>query len=217
MLPVLLARSQERDSIDTMTTDLEHRRRRLKPDERRSAILAAAIRVFGEQPYGAVQMATIAKDAGVARGLLHHYFGTKRDLYLDVVRAMMFVPMLDEVDLPEGTLRERVTASVDWLMTVLAAHGRTWLAVGVDAGGNDPELRAILDEADNQAAERVLEAIGFAGTGSARVTALAIVRAYGGMVKAAVREWVDHETLTQDQVREILSETLVVLAEQITR
>ncbi|MFI6756589.1 TetR/AcrR family transcriptional regulator [Rhodococcus coprophilus] len=200
-----------------MTTDLEHRRRRLEPDERRSAILAAAIRVFGEQPYGSVQMATIAKDAGVARGLLHHYFGTKRDLYLDVVRAMMFVPMLDEVDLPEGALRERVTASVDWLMTVLAAHGRTWLAVGVDAGGNDPELRAILDEADNQAAERVLEAIGFAGTGNARVTALAIVRAYGGMVKAAVREWVDHETLTQDQVREILSETLVVLAEQITR
>lgn len=172
--------------------------------------------VFGEQPYGSVQMAAIAKEAGVAQGLLHHYFGTKRDLYLDVVRAMMFVPVLDEVDLPDGTLRERVTASVDWLMTVLAAHGRTWLAVGVDAGGNDPELRAILDQADNQAAERVLEAIGFASTGNARVTALATVRAYGGM-KAAVREWVDHETLTQDQVREILSETLVVLAERITR
>ena len=91
------------------------------------------------------------------------------------------------------------------------------IAVGADGVGDDEEIRAILDEADNQAAERVLEAIGFAGTGSARVTALAIVRAYGGMVKAAVREWVDHETLTQDQVREILSETLVVLAEQITR
>ncbi len=84
-------------------------------------------------------------------------------------------------------------------------------------GGNDPELRAILDEADNQAADRVLEAIGFTGTGSARVTALATIRAYGGMVKAAVREWVDHETLTQDQVREVLSETLVVLGERIVR
>ncbi len=122
-----------------MTTNLEPRWRRLEPDERRSAILTAAIRVFGEQPYGSVQMAAVAKEAGVARGLLHHYFGTKRDLYLEVVRAMMFVPMLDDVDLPEGgTLRERVTASVDWLMKVLAAHGRTWLAVGVDGGRQRP-------------------------------------------------------------------------------
>ena len=189
----------------------------MEPDERRSAIPAAAIRVFGEQPYGSVQMAAVAEEAGVARGLPHHYFGTKRDLYLEVVRAMMVVPMLDEVDLPDGTLRERVTASVDRLMKVLAAHGRTWLAVGVDGAANDAELRAILDEADNRAAERVLEAIGFTASGDARDTASATVRAYGGMVKAAVREWVDRKALSQDQVRDLLTETLIVIGERIVR
>ena len=29
---------------------------------------------------------------GVARGLLHHYFGTKRDLYLEVIRSVVRVP-----------------------------------------------------------------------------------------------------------------------------
>jgi len=197
------------------TNPAEPRWRRLGPDERRSTILTAAIRVFGEQPYASVQMAAVAQEAGVTRGLLHHYFGTKRDLYLDVVRAMMFVPDRGEVHLPSGSLRERVEASVDWLLTVIATHGRTWLAVGVDGVGDDPEVRAILEEADDQAAQRVLDAIGFTGDGAIRATALAAVRAYGGMVKAAAREWLDRETLTRDQVRRVLSETLFALVDSV--
>ena len=108
--------------------------------------------MFGEQPYATVQMAELAREAGVARGLLNHYFGTKRDLYVEVVRAMMIVPEIDTVTLPGGTLRERVEASVDWLMTVLDTHGKTWLAVGVEGIGDDPQIAAILDDADDRAA-----------------------------------------------------------------
>lgn len=197
-----------------MTADTAPRWRRLGPDERRGQILDAAVRAFGEQPYATVQMAAVAKDAGVARALVHHYFGTKRELYLEVVRAMMFVPPLDEVNLPTGSLRERVEASVSWLVTALGAHGRTWVAVGVDGLGGDPEIRAILEEADDQAAQRVLDAVGFIGTGQRRATALAAVRAYGGLVKAAVREWVDRDVLTQQQVQQVLTVTLVALVEE---
>ena len=49
----------------------------------------------------------VAQEAGVVRGLIHHYFGTRRDLYLEVVRTMMMVPPLEEVQLPTGTPRER--------------------------------------------------------------------------------------------------------------
>lgn len=198
-----------------VTTSEEPRWRRLGPDERRSDILAAAIRAFGEQPYAAVQMASVARDAGVARGLLNHYFGTKRDLYLEVVRAMMFVPELDEVNLPEGTLHQRVQSSVDWLLTVLGTHGRAWLAVGGEGVGDDPEVRAILDEADDHAAQRVLEAIGFDGDDASRATASAAIRAYGGMVRAAAREWLDRESLSKSEVQQILTVSLTALAETI--
>lgn len=192
---------------------VEPRWRRLGPDERRAAILAAGIRAFAEQPYSSVQMTAVAQEAGVARALVNHYFGTKRELYLEVVRAVMFVPSIDEVTLPDGSLRERIEASVDWLMTLLSAHGRTWLTIGVEGAAGDPEVRAILDEADHKAAERVLDAVGSAVPDDARPIALAAIRAFGGMVKAAVREWVDHEALTQDQVHRVLTETLVAIVE----
>ncbi|HZY75057.1 MAG TPA: helix-turn-helix domain-containing protein, partial [Jatrophihabitantaceae bacterium] len=75
-----------------MTTAEAPRWRRLGPDERREQILDCAVRLFGERPYAAVSTTDIARAAGVARGLLNHYFGTKRDLYLEVVKAMVQMP-----------------------------------------------------------------------------------------------------------------------------
>ena len=59
---------------------------RLDHDERRSQILACARRLFSERNYAAGLDRRDRREAGVARGLLHHYFGTKRELYLEVVR-----------------------------------------------------------------------------------------------------------------------------------
>ena len=144
--------------------------RRLGPDARRSHILSAAVRLFGEQPYDAVQMAAVARAAGVTRGILNHYFGTKWDLYLEVVRTMMIVP--EDVPLPRGTLRERV---------------------------------------DDQAAQRVLDAVGYIPPGQPgassdvdHATGLATLRGYGGLVRAAAREWMQRQTLTRDQARPVL-------------
>ena len=69
------------------TTDGSRRKRvRMDYDERRRLILDAATGLFLRRPYGQVSISDIADAAGVAKGLLHHYFGSKRDLYLQVVR-----------------------------------------------------------------------------------------------------------------------------------
>lgn len=65
------------------------KRVRLEHDERRQQILAAARRLFCDRPYSEVSMADLASAAGVTRGLLHHYFGAKRYLYLEVTRQLI--------------------------------------------------------------------------------------------------------------------------------
>ncbi|MFL5829210.1 MAG: TetR/AcrR family transcriptional regulator, partial [Solirubrobacteraceae bacterium] len=65
---------------------------RLEHDERRQQILVCAKSLFSERSYASVSTTEIAREAGIARGLLNHYFGTKRDLYLEVVRSMVRVP-----------------------------------------------------------------------------------------------------------------------------
>src|SRR6266487_1444027 len=83
-----------------MAAQVPQRRAYLQADDRRQQILTVAARQFAERNYDAVSMEEVAKEAGIARGLLHHYFGAKRELYLEVVRAMLAVP--DDLFIPAG-------------------------------------------------------------------------------------------------------------------
>src|SRR5919198_4421284 len=61
------------------------RGRRLNPEDRKEQILLAARKLFSERPYTSVSTADVADAAGVARSLVHHYFGGIRELMLAVI------------------------------------------------------------------------------------------------------------------------------------
>jgi len=54
--------------------------RSIASEDRRTRILDAAIRVFAQHGYHEARVGDIAEDAGVAHGLLYHYFASKDDV-----------------------------------------------------------------------------------------------------------------------------------------
>jgi TetR/AcrR family fatty acid metabolism transcriptional regulator len=54
--------------------------RSIASEDKRKRILDAAIRVFAEHGYHGSRVGDIAEDAGVAHGLLYHYFASKDDV-----------------------------------------------------------------------------------------------------------------------------------------
>lgn len=186
---------------------------RLEHTERRHQILACARRLFSERHYGAVSTAEIAREAGVARGLLHHYFGGKRGLYLEVVRSMFELPpdlfsTADRGADPEAALG----AAVDrWLE--MAGHNRaTFLAIaGAQGFGRDPEIEAIVEEARQRTADRVIAILRPGDPAEAPAELRAVVRAYAGFVLAATNDWLEREQLSRAQVRELLLVGLLAL------
>lgn len=181
---------------------------RLEHDARREQILACARRLFSERYYASVSTSEIAREAGVARGLLHHYFGTKRDLYLDVVRTVMRMPS-NPVPLqsPGRGLEAVISESVERWLEMLERNRGTWLAaLGARGLGRDPEVEAILENAREQASERLVAALQTAE--GVRVPApahlRAVVRAYGGFAEAASVEWLERSRLTREQLHVLL-------------
>jgi AcrR family transcriptional regulator len=191
---------------------------RLERDERRAQILACARRLFSERHYEAVPMAEIAREAGVARGLLHHYFGTKRALFLEVVRSMFELPpgLFTAEPAAVRPSREQLAAAVErWLETLHRNHG-TWLAsVGVQGFGRDPDLEAILDDAREETADRVIVLVGAGDPAEASPELRALVRSYAGLAEAASLEWLERRRLTREQVRVLLLESLLALVERV--
>jgi AcrR family transcriptional regulator len=189
-----------------MSTSPAPRRQRLDHDERRRQILACARRLFSERNYAAVSTSEIAREAGVARGLLHHYFGTKRDLYLEVVRTLIRMPS-NPVPLqsPGRGIEVVIGESVDRWLGMLERNRRTWLAaIGGRGLGRDPEVEAILDQARDQAADRLIEALQTYEASQAPAELRSVIRAYSGFAEAASVEWLERGRLSREQAHALL-------------
>ena len=63
------------------------RRTRLTPDERRAQLVALGVAFLADNPLDQLTIEDLSARAGVSRGLLFHYFGSKQGLHREVVRT----------------------------------------------------------------------------------------------------------------------------------
>jgi TetR/AcrR family transcriptional regulator, fatty acid metabolism regulator protein len=86
--------------------------------DKRRVILDAAVRVFARQGFHACRVSDIADEAGVAYGLVYHYFGSK-DEVLDTLFLERWNVMLDlirEVDSQPIPVREKLGAIASFIV-----------------------------------------------------------------------------------------------------
>jgi len=191
---------------------------RLEHDERREQILATARTLFTQRPYGAVSTIEIADAAGVTRGLLHHYFGTKRALYLEVVKDLVGSPVLSVLSALSAAASDKATPTWEdgvalWL-DVVEANQDAWLAA-ISAGetGSDRAMHDILDEARESTASQV---IGVLQLDEKRAPeARALVRGFGGFAEEVTREWLQRRRLTKEQARLLLVGALPLMVKAL--
>src|SRR3954464_11432068 len=116
---------------------------RLTPGQRRDQILDAANVLFAERAYDAVSIEDIASSAGVTRGLVHHYFGGRKEVYVALLERLAASPQ-DELPSPVGRrARARVAGSVSRWLDWTAANGSLYLgtiAPGEDLADPDVQL-----------------------------------------------------------------------------
>ena len=116
---------------------------RLDPAQRREQILDAANALFAERGYDEVSIEDIASSAGVTRGLVHHYFGGRKEVYIALLERL---GALREEQLPPPvgrSARARVADNVSRWLDWTEANRTIWLATlarGEDIA--DPDVRA---------------------------------------------------------------------------
>ena len=105
---------------------------RMRPDERRAVLLAAAAEAFAQAGYADASVADVAALAGVSEPLVFRYFPTKAELHAAVVRGWA-ADLATRQDaavaaVPPGTpVRDRVRALLEVLADDAALGARWWL------------------------------------------------------------------------------------------
>ncbi|HEX9240823.1 MAG TPA: TetR/AcrR family transcriptional regulator [Anaeromyxobacter sp.] len=88
--------------------------------EKRRAILHAAVRVFAEKGYHGCRIADVARAAGVAYGLVYHYFRNKDELLESVFAEQWAILMnaIQAVDEGPGTASDKIAGIYGFVFDV---------------------------------------------------------------------------------------------------
>ena len=116
--------------------------------DRRRQILAAAVKVFADKGFHASRVGDIAEEAGIAYGLVYHYYESKEDL-LETIFRTTWTEMLARI----GEVEEAGVPAAEAVRQVTALLLRTWR--------RDPDLVRVLvrEVTRNQHIQREIEEI----------------------------------------------------------
>ena len=188
-------------------TDKSRRRTRRLSDERREELLRAGVELFSARSYDEVSIDEIAAAVGISRGLLYHYFPSKRDFYVAGLRRAaddLLAAVAPAVRAPAG---DRLTAGLDAYLGYVETHARGFVSLMRGGIGSDGEVRAIVDGVRETLTAGVLEGLQTAGV--ERPSLRLAVRGWVGFVEAVSLEWIERGEPSREEVAELARSQLL--------
>ncbi len=173
-------------------------------DSRREQLLDVGRDFFSKRHYKDVWIDDIAAAAGVSKGLLYHYFPSKRDFYVAAIRAEaedMRQRTKPRTDLPP---EEQLRGSLDVYLDYVEDHEAGYRTL-FGGTASDPELVAIIRHYDELQVARLLEALTGGQSPEALRTAL---HGWIASNRAVVLDWLDRREMGREDLRELMVHAL---------
>lgn len=191
----------------------ERVRRRLSSGERREQLLAVGARLFSENPYDDVWIEQVAEIAGVSRGLLYHYFPTKRDFFAAVVERESERTLRMTAAVPGVPVREQLSTILDTYLGHVQAHAHGFRAFHRADAAGDQAVRRVYQRALAAQEQQILAALaadpefGPVLRDASRVRLA--VRGWLAFTTAVCLEWLRDGELTREQVGDLCARALL--------
>jgi len=177
---------------------------RLKVDERRRQLLESGTDLFTRYAFDELSMATIAREAGVSKALLYHYFPSKADLFEATMRqAAEEIAARTEPD-PDLPPAEALAASLGSFLQWIEENELAYRKL-MQSAASIGDATTLIEEVRQHTAGRLLA--GLDPDPSPKVRAA--VRAWLWFVDGACLDWLEHRDMDRSELRDLLIGALV--------
>jgi AcrR family transcriptional regulator len=165
-------------------------RQRLTAEDRRKQLVGIGLQMLRTQPIHQLSIDAVAAEAGISRGLLFHYFPTKRDFYVAVMsaagRRLLRVTKPDPSLPPEEQLREMLLA----FLAFVTRRRDSYISFVRGAAGGDLYVVEIYAETRAALTTRVLDLLGDSAASSEPASQIRmLVHAWLAYVEDLAVEW----------------------------
>lgn len=178
--------------------------------QRRAALVAVASQMFASRPYDEIYISDIAKEAGVAHGLLFYHFKDKRGLYLEVLRQMQAeISALHDRRPGEDTNPQWLRGVVRRQIEYRRDHVHTSMAI-MRSGGQDPEVDELIEQTRRSGVCFLRQLLGV--TGEPDPLMRIAMRGSLGAVDEMTMDWLSHGLdMPLDHLVELAYATLLAI------
>jgi AcrR family transcriptional regulator len=200
-------------------------KRRLTAEERRTAILDAALSAFSEKGYHATSLDDVAGEAGVSKALIYEHFASKQELHADLIArnarelTQRVAGALSGVEIESG--EKRLAIGLEAFFAFVEERRDAWRMLFRDA--SDPETAAVLGRMVQQVTAEVTVLISqdpgarkLAGGADDRSLRLLAEMLVGG-VQSMANWWTDHPEASRTQLVEISMDFAWLGLERLSR
>lgn len=211
MEPVVKQQLNERSRTAILRQEMGSLRARMATDERREHLLDSGTELLRSRPHTEVSIGEIAAAAGVSRGLLYHYFPTKKHFILAALARGQreFAERL--VPDPELAPVERLDASLDAFLDFVEEYPAAFSTI-FRGGSEDAELSAVVEAGRDEQLEKLLAALEDwkeSPVSTERTPALeTAVQGWLFFCEGAALRWLEHGGLGREQLRLMLRSSL---------
>jgi len=188
------------------------KRVRLQVERRRTQLLELGIDLFSHQAYEDIAIDGVAAAAGISKGLLYHYFGSKREFYVETVRAAS--RRLQLLTAPDPALEPmaRLRAGLDAHLCFVRENAAVYGAVFRKGVAIAPEVESIVEEHRNVVLGHFLKALGVV---KARPLLRTALRSWLAMVEGASLDWITEPSVPSEELRELLVAAYLALVAKV--
>jgi AcrR family transcriptional regulator len=164
------------------------KRVRLPPDARRAQLIELGVQMLATRRLEDLAVEALADEAGISRGLLFHYFRSKQEFHLEVVRACARELLQRTEPDPELPPLEQLRTSLGAYIDYVTQNRDVYVSLVRGAASGDAAVREVADETRTEQANRVLKHLDALGLPGAARTELA-VRGWVAFCEEVVISW----------------------------
>ena len=178
-------------------------RTRLQVEERRQQLLTLGLSLFGDRTYEEISIDDIASAANVSKGLLYHYFPSKRAYYVAAVRmaAEQLISETEPTDTGGPPTLSRLREGLHRFLTYVGKHGKAYSFLMRGGVGADPEVLEIIESTRQAFLTRTVHQMG-ASPDDPRARIL--LRGWIGFVEAVSMDWAADKPMSVDELCDML-------------